>query len=91
MSVRSPSRYGGVPEAGTLTIRDSITTLLAELFGEDDLVLLETELDSLGYAVLVTRLEEQLGFDPFSMMDEPVYPTTLGEFIGVYEQHAPAE
>ncbi len=81
-----------------MTIRDSITTLLAELFDEDDLdvpeltddlVLLETELDSLGYAVLVTRLEEQLGYDPFSMMDEPVYPTTLGEFVAVYEQHAP--
>ena len=82
-----------------MTIRDSITTLLAELFDEDDLavpelvddlVLLETELDSLGYAVLVTRLDEELGFDPFSTMDEPVYPTTLGEFVAIYEQHAPA-
>ena len=54
----------------------------------DDVVLLETEMDSLGFAVLVTRLEESLGFDPFSEMDEPVYPVTLGEFVSVYELRA---
>jgi len=75
-----------------------IRAALEELFEEDDLpvpeltddlVLLETELDSLGFAVLVTRLEESLGYDPFSLMTEPVYPTTFGEFVAVYEQYAP--
>jgi hypothetical protein len=78
--------------------RETILQALIELFEEDelevpeirdDLVLLETELDSLGFAVLVTRLEETLGYDPFSMMTEPVYPTTFGEFVAVYEQFAP--
>jgi acyl carrier protein len=80
-----------------MSIRSEITDALTELFEEDDLpvptlsddlVLLETELDSLGFAVLVTRLEESLGFDPFSMMDEPIYPVTFGEFVEVYERVA---
>ncbi len=75
-----------------------IRAALVELFEEDDLpvpditddlVLLETDLDSLGFAVLVTRLEETLGYDPFSLMTEPVYPTTFGEFVAVYEQFDP--
>lgn len=53
---------------------------------EDDQPLLETGLDSLGYAVVVTRLEMVLGYDPFVLMDEPVYPRTFGEFVGIYER-----
>lgn len=52
----------------------------------DEQVLLETELDSLGFAILVALLEEELDIDPFQMMDEPVYPTTFGEFVAIYEQ-----
>jgi acyl carrier protein len=55
----------------------------------DDTLLLETDLDSLGFAVLVTRLEERLGYDPFSLMDEAVYPATLKEFVDVYAEFAP--
>lgn len=56
----------------------------------DDLVLLDSDLDSLGFAVLVTRLDERLGYDPFALMEEPVYPATLGEFIELYERLRPA-
>lgn len=52
----------------------------------DDLVLLQSGLDSMGFAVLVTQLEIDLGYDPFVLMDEPVYPRTLGDFVGIYEQ-----
>ncbi len=52
-------------------------------------VLLESGLDSLGFAVLVTRLEEELGYDPFVLMDEPVYPRTLGDFVAIYERFRP--
>ncbi len=58
---------------------------LAEDFG-DDSVLLETGLDSLGFAILVASLEDKLGYDPFAMMEEPVYPSTLREFVAVYDQ-----
>ena len=56
----------------------------------DDTVLLDSGLDSLGFAILVARLEEELGYDPFVLMDEPVYPQTLGEFIAIYQRFAPA-
>jgi hypothetical protein len=81
-----------------MNIRNIILDELAALFEEDDLplpvieddtLLLDTDLDSLGFAVLVTRLEERLGYDPFTMMEEAVYPATLKEFVVVYERFAP--
>jgi acyl carrier protein len=54
----------------------------------DDLVLLDSGLDSLGIAILVARLEETLGFDPFSETDDMAYPVTLGDFIRFYERAA---
>lgn len=51
----------------------------------EDTVLLDSGLDSLGFAILVARLEEELGFDPFVEMEEAVYPTTFGEFVALYE------
>jgi len=55
----------------------------------DETVLLESGLDSLGFAILVARLEEELGYDPFVMMDAPVYPRTLNEFVEIYQRFAP--
>jgi hypothetical protein len=46
-------------------------------------------LDSLCFALLVARLEDETGRDPFSESDEVSFPVTLGEFIALYE-HAPA-
>ena len=57
----------------------------------DNSVLLESGLDSLGFAILVADLEGILGFDPFVMMDEPVYPNTLGEFVAIYEKFSSQE
>ena len=57
----------------------------------DESVLLECGLDSLGFAILVAELEGSLGFDPFVMMEEPVYPNTLGEFVAIYEQFSKKE
>ena len=54
----------------------------------DDLVLLESGLDSLGVAVLVTRLEDTLGIDPFSDNEINSPPVTLGDFIRLYENAA---
>jgi acyl carrier protein len=51
----------------------------------DDLVLLDSGLDSLGLAILVTRLEDTLGLDPFTDADITVPPVTLGDFIRLYE------
>jgi acyl carrier protein len=54
----------------------------------DDLVLLDSGLDSLAIAILAVRLEETLGIDPFASSDEMAYPVTLGDFIRFYEQAA---
>jgi len=51
----------------------------------DDLVLLNSGLDSLAIAILVARLEETLGLDPFTQSDDIYYPVTLGDFIRSYE------
>ena len=50
----------------------------------DDLPLLESGLDSLCLAIVVTRLEEQFGVDPFTA-DDALYPVTFGEFVHLYE------
>ena len=54
----------------------------------DNLVLLDSGLDSLAIAILVARLEETLGLDPFTESDDAAYPVTLGDFIRFYEQAA---
>lgn len=55
----------------------------------DDVILLESGLDSLGFAILVATLEEKLDFDPFTLMEEPFYPSTFGEFLEIYEKMNP--
>jgi acyl carrier protein len=76
-----------------LTIVDQMTKVarehnktLAPL--RDDLVLLESGLDSLGFAVLVARLEDTLGVDPFTAAEDAMFPVTFGEFVKVYENGA---
>lgn len=56
---------------------------------KDDTLLLGCGLDSLGFAILVARLEENLGYDPFVLMATPVYPKTFREFVCIYQQHQP--
>jgi len=51
----------------------------------DDLVLLESGLDSLCFAILVARLEDKLGIDPFTASDDAYFPVTLGDFVKSYE------
>ena len=50
----------------------------------DDLSLLESGLDSLCFAIIVARLEDALGVDPFSA-EIADFPVTLGDFIKIYE------
>ncbi len=55
-----------------------------------DTVLLQSGLDSLGFAILVSRLEEELQYDPFTLMAEPVYPPVYQEFVDLYNRFHPA-
>jgi acyl carrier protein len=51
----------------------------------DDLVLLDSGLDSLCLAIIVARLEDALGVDPFEHADDGAFPVTVGDFIRLYE------
>jgi acyl carrier protein len=51
----------------------------------DDLSLHETGFDSLAFAILVARLEDDLGIDPFTLADDAAFPETVGDFIRAYE------
>lgn len=52
----------------------------------DDLVLLESGLDSLCFAIIVATLEDELGFDPFTEAEDVYFPVTLGDFVRFYER-----
>jgi acyl carrier protein len=54
----------------------------------DDLALLDSGLDSLGFAVLVARLEDTLGIDPFTTSEDAMFPLTFGDFVKAYENGA---
>jgi len=55
---------------------------------EADSLLLETGLDSLDFAIVVARLEERVGFDPFSIADDAYYPQTFGDFVAFYKKYS---
>ena len=57
---------------------------------KSDTVLLDSGLDSLGHAILITRLEEVLGYDPFSISTEAYYPRTFGELVEFYHANIPS-
>ena len=77
-----------------MNIRDLIVATCTDVAKEhskelasltDDLPLLDSGLDSLCLAVIVARLEDHLGVDPFDTDDEIDLPVTFGDFIRVYE------
>ena len=57
---------------------------------EHNSVLLDTGLDSLGFTILVSSLEDELGYDPFQISEDSYYPVTFGEFIDFYSKNSPA-
>lgn len=82
------------------TLRHDIERVFAEVWAQergtdapplaDDTVLLDTGLDLLGFAIFVSQLEEELGYDPFSLSDDAFYPQTFDEFVGFYRKWRPA-
>ena len=51
----------------------------------EDLPLADCGLNFLGFAVLVARLEDRLGIDPFTAAEDAFFPVTLGDFVKIYE------
>jgi acyl carrier protein len=80
-----------------MTIKSTILDMFQEVANQqdksvapidDNLVLLNSGLDSLCFAIIVARLEEKLGFDPFSANDNFEYPVTFGDLVRCYERPA---
>lgn len=78
----------------SMTISSAITSTITAVAREqgktlaplsDDLALLDSGLDSLCLAIIVARLEDELGLDPFSAAEETAIPVTVGDFIRLYE------
>ncbi len=71
------------------TVRTELTSLLAEdgstfVHLDDDDGLADLGVDSLALAVLVTRLEDALGVDPFEEFQHSRLPRTVGELVALY-------
>ena len=80
-----------------MTVRSTVEATMTQVAAEnhvaltaldDDQPLLNTGLDSLCLAVIVARLEDELGVDPFNTTEEMVFPVTIGDFIKIYENAA---
>ena len=80
-----------------MSIRTTITALFEQVAVEqkrrlaaltDDLELIDCGLDSLSFALMVTRLEDALGVDPFSSGKVSAFPETFGDFVRLYERLA---
>lgn len=79
-----------------MSVRATITSQFEQVAREqkrklarlsDDMKLLETGLDSLSFALIVARLEEALGYDPFDAPGELKFPVTFGDMVKLYENH----
>jgi Phosphopantetheine attachment site len=51
----------------------------------DDMQLVQSGLDSLSFAIIVARLEDSLGIDPFNASGALEFPVTFGDFVRLYE------
>ncbi|HSY46438.1 MAG TPA: acyl carrier protein [Steroidobacteraceae bacterium] len=77
-----------------MSVRTTITSQFQQVAQEhqrtltplsDDTKLIESGLDSLSFAVIVARLEDLLGIDPFNAADVLEFPVTFGDFVRLYE------
>jgi len=82
---------------GMTGIRSTIISQMEKVAGEqrkklppltNELALANSGLDSLCFAILVARLEDVLGFDPFTASEHVYYPVTFGDFVRCYEDAA---
>lgn len=80
-----------------MSVRDTVIAQFQRVASEqrkplaplvDDLALAESGLDSLCFAIVVARLEDELGVDPFITADGSRFPVTLADFVRIYEDAA---
>jgi len=81
-----------------MSVRSKVTTIFEQVAREqrrtlaplsDDLNLQESGLDSLTFAMIVVKLEDELGFDPFKIDGLVEFPIIFGDFVHLYETRLP--
>lgn len=82
-----------------MSIRLTVLSVMEEVAAEqektlapltDDAVLASSGLDSLCFAIIVARLEDRLGVDPFTASEEVYFPVTFADFVALYDNVAAA-
>jgi len=77
-----------------MCVRSKVTTIFEQVAREqrrtlaplsDDLKLQESGLDSLSFAIIVVKLEDELGYDPFKFDGLVDFPIIFGDFVRLYE------
>ena len=77
-----------------MSIRDTVYAVFRQVAESQDrtlapmadtLRLTECGLDSLSFAIVVATLEDELHTDPFTSADGITFPSTLGDFVRLYE------
>jgi hypothetical protein len=77
-----------------MSVRSTITSQFQQVAVEqertlaplaDELKLVQSGLDSLSFAIIVARLEDSLGIDPFNTAEAVDFPVTFGDFVRLYE------
>jgi acyl carrier protein len=80
-----------------MSIRLTVLSVMEEVAAEqqkrlapvaDNTVLANSGLDSLCFAIIIARLEDTLGVDPFTASEEVYFPVTLADFVALYENVA---
>jgi acyl carrier protein len=80
--------------AEQMSVRSTITSQFEQVAKEqgkhlatltDATPLLDSGLDSLCFAIIVARLEDELGLDPFTTSEDADFPVTFGDFVRFYE------
>ena len=77
-----------------MSVRSTVTTIFEQVARDqqrtlvplsDSVKLLESGLDSLSFAMIVVKLEDVLGFDPFNANEAVEFPITFGDVLRLYE------
>ena len=85
-------------DAAKVSVRSTIAALLHKVAAEhgrtlapltDELKIFESGLDSLSVAIVVMRLAELLGSDPFDNGNVVRQPITFGDLVRMYEAALP--
>jgi acyl carrier protein len=80
-----------------MSVDAKIRRVLEEVAGEQQIrlapvtgktVLADAGLDSLCFAIIVARLEDELGVDPFTASEEVYFPVTFADLVSIYENAA---